>query len=118
MATSYENAAKEIVKKNQNIIFPFSGIGRWWDKNEEIDVVAVNEYEKKILFTEVKWRNKLIGLSVYNNLVKKSSFVLWNKGQRQEYYCLFSKSGFTRELIQLSQEAGNLYLFENNRLVK
>jgi AAA+ ATPase superfamily predicted ATPase len=115
IATSYEKAAKEIIRKNQDLIFPFTGAGRWWDRNEEIDVVALNEQERKIIFTEVKWRNKLTGLSVYNNLVKKSTYVSWNRGQRKEYFCLFSKSGFTKELIQLSQGADNLYLFKNDK---
>lgn len=117
IAVSYENAAKEIIKKHQDIIFPFSKTGRWWDRNEEIDVIAINEHEKKVLFTEVKWRNKTIGLSVYNNLVRKCSYVVWNTGEREEYFCLFSKSGFTNELIQLSRKEGNLYLFEIDKLI-
>ncbi len=30
--------------------------GRWWHKGEEIDLVALNEREKKALFVEVKWK--------------------------------------------------------------
>ncbi|WP_456398046.1 ATP-binding protein [Palaeococcus sp. (in: euryarchaeotes)] len=36
--------------------FRFTRIGRWWYKGEEIDLVALNEREKKALFVEVKWR--------------------------------------------------------------
>lgn len=46
-------------------------VGRWWDKNEEIDIVALNEDEKKALFGEVKWSNRLVGMDVYENLKRK-----------------------------------------------
>ena len=36
--------------------FRFTKIGRWWYKGEEIDLVALNEREKKALLIEVKWR--------------------------------------------------------------
>ncbi|AAL81004.1 ATP-binding protein [Pyrococcus furiosus DSM 3638] len=37
--------------------FRFTKIGRWWHKGEEIDLVALNEREKKALFIEVKWKD-------------------------------------------------------------
>ncbi len=37
--------------------FRFTKIGKWWKKNEEIDIVALNEREKKALFVEVKWKS-------------------------------------------------------------
>jgi hypothetical protein len=36
--------------------FKFSRIGGWWHKGEEVDLVALNEREKKALLVEVKWR--------------------------------------------------------------
>ena len=32
----------EIIWHNRLNFFPFSKIGKWWDKNEEIDLVVVN----------------------------------------------------------------------------
>ncbi|WP_099209739.1 ATP-binding protein [Thermococcus henrietii] len=37
--------------------FKFTKIGRWWRKGEEIDLVALNERERKALFVEVKWKD-------------------------------------------------------------
>ncbi|WP_367883992.1 DUF234 domain-containing protein [Thermococcus sp. JCM 11816] len=37
--------------------FRFTKIGKWWRKGEEIDLVALNEREKKALFVEVKWKD-------------------------------------------------------------
>jgi len=36
--------------------FRFTKIGKWGHKGEEIDIVALNEREKKVLFVEVKWK--------------------------------------------------------------
>ncbi|WP_258084090.1 ATP-binding protein [Thermococcus thermotolerans] len=36
--------------------FRFMKLGRWWRRGEEIDLVALNERERKALFIEVKWK--------------------------------------------------------------
>ncbi len=36
--------------------FRFTKLGRWWHRGEEIDLVALNERERKALFVEVKWK--------------------------------------------------------------
>ena len=57
--------------------FRFTKLGRWWHKGEEIDLVALNEREKKALFVEVKWK----GLSereargILNGLERKAELV-------------------------------------------
>jgi hypothetical protein len=51
--------------------FLFSNVGRWWDKNEEIDLVAVNPEINSILSGEVKWSNKPVAINIFNALEKK-----------------------------------------------
>jgi AAA+ ATPase superfamily predicted ATPase len=36
----YEKVAKEVIWNNMEKFFPFTKIGKWWDKNEEIDLAA------------------------------------------------------------------------------
>lgn len=55
----FEDLAKEFLlrlNKRGMLPFRFTKIGRWWHKREEIDLVALNEREKKALFVEVKWK--------------------------------------------------------------
>ncbi|NJE61384.1 ATP-binding protein [Thermococcus sp. 21S7] len=55
----FEEVSKEfLIELNQAdwLPFRFTKIGRWWHKNEEIDLLALNEQEKKALFVEVKWK--------------------------------------------------------------
>ena len=56
----FENIAKQfLIELNQvgQLPFKFTKIGRWWRRGEEIDLVALNEREKKALFVEVKWKD-------------------------------------------------------------
>jgi len=116
VAENYEQVAREILSRDQTKIFSFDRLGRWWDRNEEIDLVALNEKEKKILLGEVKWSNKPVGLNILEDLKRKSSLIDWERSKRKEYYCLFSKSGFTEALINKAQEE-RILLFHKDQLL-
>lgn len=104
----YEDLSRENLMWENKVPFPIKSLGRWWDKNEEIDVVALGENE--ILFGECKWSNKHVGLSVLYKLKEKAKAVKWKNGSRKEYYVLFSKSGFSDELIEASQKDSTIIL--------
>ncbi|MCI4445676.1 MAG: ATP-binding protein [Candidatus Aminicenantes bacterium] len=116
VAENYEQVAREILSRDQTKIFSFDRLGRWWDRNEEIDLVALNEKEKKILLGEVKWSNKPVGLNILEELKRKSSLIDWERSKRKEYYCLFSKSGFTETIIKQAREE-RILLFHKDRIV-
>ncbi|ASJ14023.1 ATP-binding protein [Thermococcus radiotolerans] len=55
----FEKIAEQFLielNKARELPFRFTRIGKWWYKNEEIDLVTLNEREKKVLFVEVKWK--------------------------------------------------------------
>jgi len=55
----FEEIARQFLielNKAGRLPFRFTRIGRWW-RGEEIDLVALNERERKALFVEVKWKN-------------------------------------------------------------
>ena len=70
----------------------FTKIGRWWHKDKEIDIVALNEKTKGILFAECKWQNKVNAEKILAELNEKSQYVQWNNQKRKEYYAIFAKS--------------------------
>ena len=56
---AFEEIAKQFLielNRASKLPFRFTKIGRWWHRGEEIDLVALNEREKKVLFVEVKWK--------------------------------------------------------------
>jgi AAA+ ATPase superfamily predicted ATPase len=98
---SFEDVCKEVLlelSKQNRLPMRFSRIGSWWHRNNEIDIVALNEDTKEILFAECKWQNKKVGIKVYDELIEKSKLVNWNNEERKEYFALFSKAGFTPQL--------------------
>ncbi len=48
VASSYEKACQEVLRKLQSKFFMFERIGRWWEKEKEIDVVACNTIDTRI----------------------------------------------------------------------
>ncbi|KKU07911.1 MAG: hypothetical protein UX10_C0004G0039 [Candidatus Magasanikbacteria bacterium GW2011_GWA2_45_39] len=114
-AQVYERVAVELLITWQDNIFAFERVGRYWDSNQEIDVVGISTSEKKIIFGECKWSEKLVGINIYEELKQKAEKVGWNKDSRKEYYILFSKSGFTQEMIKMAEKEG-VFLVEKGML--
>lgn len=108
----YEELARETMFSDTKIPFPIRKLGRWWDNNEEIDIVGLGETE--IIFGECKWSNKKVGISVLLDLKEKSKKVKWNINKREEYFILFSKEGFSEDLIKLSKKDKSIILSNFN----
>jgi hypothetical protein len=113
---AYEDICLELAREIEDDLFYFERAGKWWDKNEEIDVVALNSETKEILFGEAKWSQKMIGTDIYENLKRKARLVDWNRGARKEYYALFSKSGFTKDMIARAKTE-NVRLIHRDKLI-
>ena len=91
--------------------FHFERAGRWWDGQNEIDIVALDSDGNNIIFGECKYWRSPIGLDILEKLRLKSSAVEWNRDKRTEYYILFSISGFTQDLIEYAEENKNVILY-------
>jgi AAA+ ATPase superfamily predicted ATPase len=87
---------KELNIQNR-LPFTFSKIGRWWRKGSEIDIIAINEDSKNVLFGECKWQNRKTGIDVLATLLDKSATVDWNINDRTDHFTVISKSGFTKK---------------------
>jgi len=71
--------------------------GRWWNGNEEIDLVAVRDNEP-VFAAECKWSKKPVGIDILNNLRRKVTIISPESPRDNRRLCLFSRSGFTKEL--------------------
>jgi AAA+ ATPase superfamily predicted ATPase len=94
----------------------FTTIGKWWVKNQEIDLVAMDEEDKTIYFGECKWSSRKVGEDVFSDLAKKSTLVDWNIGKRKERFILFSKRGFTESMRKLAK-GEDVLLVEGEKLI-
>jgi len=86
----FEDVCMEFVKKAN--FFPLTKIGRWWHKDKEIDMVALNERTKEILFGECKWQSKVNAKKIVKELAEKSQYVQWHNKEREESFAVFAKN--------------------------
>jgi len=72
-------------------------IGKWWHKENEIDVLALDEIKKHVLFCECKWKENVDAEKEAKKLIDVSPLVEWHKKERKEFYAIFAKS-FKRKI--------------------
>jgi AAA+ ATPase superfamily predicted ATPase len=84
----FEDVCREFIIDSQ--VFRLTKIGRWWHKDKEIDIVALNDQTKEALFAECKWQDKLDARKVLNDLKEKAKGVKLKR--KKEIYAIFAKS--------------------------
>ena len=75
---AYEDYVMEDILYNPKKYLNFipKKIGRWWNNNEEIDIIAIDD--KNISFIECKWQKSFNQEKLLFNLIKKSKLVKHN----------------------------------------
>jgi AAA+ ATPase superfamily predicted ATPase len=105
VSTVYEDVCLDLCRSLMTKgIMQYTLIGKWWSKDEEIDLVAIDEETETLYFGECKWSNKKVGIDIYQDLVRKARLVDWHKDSRKERFMLFSKSGFTLDMIKTARD--------------
>ena len=91
LGLTFEKIAMEFLVEKKP--FRFHRIGRWWHGDKEIDLVALNEETKEIIFVEVKWSDLQLGEArkIMADLKEKSGFVDWHNKIRNEHFGLIAK---------------------------
>jgi AAA+ ATPase superfamily predicted ATPase len=84
--------------------FRFDTIGNWWDKGEEIDLVALQKEGPSILFCECKWQEVADAEKILARLREKAALVPWMNTTRKEYYCIIARSFLPRSRKQENRE--------------
>ncbi|MGB7533996.1 MAG: DUF234 domain-containing protein [Halobacteriota archaeon] len=80
-------------EQERKLPFLFTKLGRWWHRDKEIDLVALNEETKEIAFFEVKWSDLELGEAsrILAGLEEKAENVDWNNENRKEHFGLIGK---------------------------
>ena len=100
----FEDICKQFLITNQPI--SFTNIGTWWDKENEIDIVAYHHTNKEIFFCECKWKESVNSDEILFKLQQKSTLVQWNNQSRKEYFVIFAKS------FKNKNQHKNVFLFD------
>ena len=85
----------EILIRKRHFTLPITPttIGKWWHREEEIDIVALDEEGVEIFLYEVKWKDlgKNETLKLLDRLKKKAVMMKWRSNERKEYYSVIAK---------------------------
>jgi len=119
----YERVAGEMMLNDRETFGELDRVGRWWDRETEIDVVALSGGENRIWYGEVKWSDQPVGTDVWEGLRAKAERVDWGDGKTERRFVLFARSGFTKDLRRTAGKAeggkgGGLVLYHGDRRVE
>jgi uncharacterized protein len=92
----FEDYAQEEILQDplKYLSFVPKRLGRWWNNQEEIDIVAMDD--ENICFIECIWQNKVDKQKVEQGLVKKSKSV---KHDKKEHFLVMTKEDYLKEII-------------------
>ncbi len=96
------------------LVFTPRAVGSWWDRQEEIDLVAVGD--KDILLGECKWAVRPVGTNILDDLKRKAHPLIRQGNWARVHYALFSRSGFTSALEARARDEGVLLVALENLL--
>jgi AAA+ ATPase superfamily predicted ATPase len=114
---AFDKICVEILRNladEKKIKLSYGRAGRWWNGNEEIDLVAVAE-DKPVFVAECKWSKRPVGIDILKELRRKASLIS-SEGPRADLRVgLFSRSGFTKEIEDLGKK-GEVELIDVRKL--
>jgi len=116
VATTFEEAAIHFtgqLAQTGKLSFLPERIGGWWNKDAEIDVLAVNLSEKMALLGECKWNLHPVGIGVLNELNQKAQVLKKEHAIQEMQFVIFARRGFTPELQEIANREGvSLYMVD------
>lgn len=90
--------------------------GRWWGtdpvkkRQEEIDIMAIQD--NQALLCECKWRNVPVNIEITKQLLDRGKLFHYD----QIFYFLFSKTGFTKEVLEYQKQDSSLFLISFDKI--
>ena len=91
ISLTFETLSNELILKS----FDCEMSGSYWDRQIELDLLTKTS-QGEVIAGESKWKNQKISKNTLNKLQKKCSLANFDV----KYFALFSKSGFSNELLK------------------
>ncbi|NPV75458.1 MAG: ATP-binding protein [Anaerolineae bacterium] len=109
IAAAFEEAARtftgRLAQAGELDFFP-ERIGGWWNRDAEIDVLAINHSDKIALVGECKWIVHPVGTSVLDELNQKAQVLKKDHGIEKIQFALFARRGFTPDMQTRCKQEG------------
>lgn len=101
-ARAFEQVCREYVQDRMEH-WSAVDVGRYWDRTQEIDIVAVDSHRRPVFAAECKWTNRRLGLASLRDLHSKIER-LWPDRTGKIALGFFSKAGFDPDLTALAEK--------------
>lgn len=107
-----------LLNAREELPYEILKLGRWWGNNpilkrqEEIDILGINDADKSALFGECKYRNEVIDMDTIELLIRRSE--LFSKYIKKGYV-YYSKKGFSNSVLNFAsnqQDCVKLFTLE------
>lgn len=98
---------------------PFQGVGYWWHKQHELDVVGLAT-DGTVVAGECKYTTREMHEGDLADLERSASGLEWtppNGGDLDYHYCCFCRSGFSQGLRETATERDDVSLFTPRELL-
>ena len=93
-----------------------TNIDRWWNANEEIDLILLAEEEA--ILVECKWSSHAVGTNVLADLERKATVVKKELGNRKIQFAFCSRSGYTDNMFEESKSREDTLLVNLDDLLQ
>lgn len=101
--------------KNIENLLPFhaTSFGTWWGndpkekKEYDIDIIADNKRQKKVIIAECKWKNQIDDVKEIKKMMAKDYLF---PAYKERWYCIFSKVPYSPQALQMAEENSHLIL--------
>ncbi len=101
--------------KTHKLDFTITKAGKWWNKKEEIDIVASNSDCSKVILAECKFHNSPVNDSDLKKHICKDLANLKLKAETQLNWWYISFSGYTQKALDFAK-INNIRLFTGKDL--
>jgi hypothetical protein len=105
----YEQLCNDLLLKHYQGKEDILSSGSYWNIYSEFDILAITK-SKKIILAECKYKDRTVCKNELTKLKQKAA----ESGIKVDTYALFSKSGFSKELLGMKDDT--LLLFDLNDL--
>lgn len=112
----FEDVCRAYIRRQNRadaLPFRFTKIGCWWNKTDEIDLMAIDAKGEKILLGECKFKKSAFNLSELKHLTSK---IVPEKQGTKKYYYIFSRSGYTKDVCEIAKKE-SICLVDLNELI-
>lgn len=117
MGSLFESACQRAL--SQLVPKTYHGIGHWWHKQHELDVVGLAA-DGTIVAGECKYTSRQMTEGDLATLRRTAAAIEWTPpdgGEPTYQYCCFCRSGFSEGLTQLAENRADLRLFTPDEIV-